>query len=164
MHIRPGRQSDIEPLNEIYNYYIRETHFTFDLKEKTLNERTRWLSQFAPGTRHQLFVATVDERVVGYASSTQFRPKQAYETSVETSIYLHPDSHHRGVGTRLYETLFAALLPLDVHRAYAGITQPNAASAALHKKFGFVPLGTYREVGRKFGRYWSVDWFEKQLD
>ena len=24
-------------------------------------------------------------------------------------------------------------------------------------------VGTYREVGRKFGRYWDVAWYERRL-
>ena len=58
----------------------------------------------------------------------------------------------RGIGTRLYATLFEALAGEDVHRAYAAIVLPNPASVALHQRFGFGPVGTYSEIGRKFGR------------
>jgi phosphinothricin acetyltransferase len=51
----------------------------------------------------------------------------------------------------------------DLHRAYAGITLPNAVSVALHRRFGFEHVGTFREQGRKFDRYWDVAWFEKAL-
>ena len=50
-----------------------------------------------------------------------------------------------------------------MHRAYAGITLPNPASLALHRSFGFQRVGQYDEVGRKFGRFWSVEWLEKKL-
>jgi phosphinothricin acetyltransferase len=60
----------------------------------------------------------------------------------------------------LYEALLDALRVEDVHRAYAGLALPNPASVALHERFGFREIGTYREVGRKFGRYWSVRWYE----
>jgi phosphinothricin acetyltransferase len=85
-------------------------------------------------------------------------------TSVETSIYLAPEATGRGMGTDLYAALFAALAEEDLHRAYAGVTLPNTASVALHRKFGFRSIGVYREVGRKFGKYWDVEWFEKPLD
>jgi L-amino acid N-acyltransferase YncA len=51
----------------------------------------------------------------------------------------------------------------DLHRAYAGVALPNDASVALHERLGFRELGTYVEVGRKFGRYWDVLWFERSL-
>ncbi len=69
----------------------------------------------------------------------------------------------RGIGTLLYQALFDALADEGLHRAYAGIAQPNAASTALHERFGFRYVGTYREVGHKFGRWWDVAWHEKEL-
>ena len=101
--------------------------------------------------------------ILGYATSSPFRPKAAYATSVETSIYLAPDAGGRGIGTLLYKQLFDALATQDVHRAYAGITLPNEASVRIHERFGFRRIGVYEEVGRKFGRYYDVAWFEKRL-
>ncbi len=56
-----------------------------------------------------------------------------------------------------------ALRREKLHRAYAGITLPNPASIALHEGLGFRSIGVYDEVGRKFDRWWSVQWFEKAL-
>jgi phosphinothricin acetyltransferase len=108
-------------------------------------------------------VAVSDGRVIGYACSSRFRHKAAYETSVETSIYLAPESVGRGAGSRLYEELFETLEGDDVHRAYAGIALPNPASVALHERFGFKRVAHYTEQGRKFGRYWDVAWYERPL-
>ncbi|MFQ5843947.1 MAG: GNAT family N-acetyltransferase, partial [Planctomycetota bacterium] len=102
--------------------------------------------------------------VVGYACSTPFRPKPAYRTSVETTVYVAPAATGRGVGGRLYQALFDALAGEELHRAYAGIVPPNPASVALHRRFGFHEVGVAREVGHKLGRYWDVAWFEKGLD
>jgi phosphinothricin acetyltransferase len=52
----------------------------------------------------------------------------------------------------------------DIHRAYAGITLPNEASVRIHEAFGFRRVGTYAEVGRKFGKYWDVGLFLKDMD
>jgi phosphinothricin acetyltransferase len=101
--------------------------------------------------------------VIGYASSSRFRTKAAYDTSVETSVYLAPDAVGRGVGSLLYEKLFKALEGEDAHRAYAGIALPNPASIGLHERFGFKRAGHFTEQGRKFGRYWDVAWYEKPL-
>ncbi len=105
----------------------------------------------------------VDDRVLGYASSSPFRPKAAYETSVEASIYLASDATGLGIGTALYSRLFEELAGEDVRRALGGIALPNPASIALHARFGFTLVGTYTEQGRKFGRYWDVAWYEKGL-
>ncbi|WP_407552258.1 N-acetyltransferase family protein [Streptomyces sp. Pv4-95] len=104
-----------------------------------------------------------DSALLGYATSSAFRPKAAYATSVEVTVYCAPRAVGRGVGTLLYEALFEALAGEDVHRAYAGIALPNESSVRLHARFGFRHIGTYTEVGRKFGRYWDVAWYQKDL-
>jgi phosphinothricin acetyltransferase len=101
--------------------------------------------------------------VLGYAATGTFRAKQAYETTVEASVACSPDATGRGIGRRLYQALFAVMENEDVHRAVAGIAQPNPASNALHKRFGFVAIGTFTQVGRKFDKHWDVLWMEKKM-
>ncbi|MGW5428306.1 N-acetyltransferase family protein [Streptomyces sp. NPDC004059] len=165
VQVRPGVEEDLDALTAIYNHFVRETAITFDTAIFTPEERRPWLLSHPEDGPHRLKVATDAEsqRILGYATSSPYRPKPAYVTSVETSVYVAPDAGRRGVGTLLYEALFKALADEDVHRAYAGIAQPNEASERLHARFGFRYVGTYREVGRKFGRYWDVAWYEKEL-
>ncbi len=163
MLVRVGSEQDLEAINDIYNGYVKETHFTFDIEPITLEARREWLSHYTTTGRHRLLVATSDDIVVGFATSSRFRPKPAYETSVETSIYLAAEAVGRGAGSKLYTALFHALEGEDVHRAYAGISLPNPASIALHERFGFKRVAHFTEQGRKFGRYWDVAWFEKPL-
>ncbi len=161
--IRRAAQSDLSALLDIYNYYVLNTPVTFDIQPRTLTQRQEWLDRFAPTGRHQCFVADVDGRAVGYACSAKFKEKAAYETSIETSVYCAPDYVGRGIGRRLYQALFEALAGEDIHRAYSGITLPNEASAGLHRAVGFQHIGTQHEVGRKFGKFWDVAQFEREM-
>ncbi|NEC86362.1 GNAT family N-acetyltransferase [Streptomyces sp. SID12501] len=165
VQVRPGVEDDLVALTDLYNHYVRETPTTFDIKIFTPQERRPWLLSYPEDGPHRLMVATdVDsQRILGYATSGPFRAKPAYGTTVEVTVYLAPDAGGRGVGTLLYEALFEALSGEDVHRALAGVVPPNEASVRLHERFGFRYVGTYREVGRKFGRYWDVAWYEKEL-
>ncbi|MER6031968.1 N-acetyltransferase family protein [Streptomyces sp. NPDC001851] len=169
VQVRPGVEGDLNALTAIYNHYVRETAITFDTAIFTPEERRPWLLSHPEDGPYRLMVATETEpggdsqRILGYATSSPYRPKPAYVTSVEVSVYVAPDANRRGIGTLLYDALFEALADEDVHRAYAGIAQPNEASERLHTRFGFRYVGTYREVGRKFGRYWDVAWYEKPL-
>lgn len=166
VQVSPGEEADLPALTDIYNHYVRETAITFDVTPVTPGERRPWLLSHPEDGPHRLLVARdtlTGEGILGYATSSPFRPKAAYATSVETSIYLTPAAMGRGVGTLLYEQLFEALEAEDVHRAYAGVTLPNAASIRIHERFGFEQVGVYREVGRKFGVYHDVAWFEKRL-
>lgn len=161
--IRPATRTDLPRLTEIYNHYVVNTPVTFDLEPHAVENRVAWFAQFAPTGRHQLMVAEEDGTVMGYAGTTRFRAKAAYDPTVETTIYCSPDAISKGLGSRLYAALFDALAGEDVHRIVAGYTLPNAASAALHKRFGFQPVGVFHDVGRKFGRYWDVAWSERPL-
>jgi phosphinothricin acetyltransferase len=163
VEIRSALPGDLPGLTEIYNHYVRETPITFDVRPHRAEERRAWLEGFAGEGRHRLFVAERAQRVVGYACSQRFRSKAAYDTSVETTVYLDPAATGAGIGGRLYTALFDALAREDVHRALAGITLPNPASIALHKSFGFTPVGVFREVGYKLGRHWDVQWFERAM-
>ncbi|MET7798734.1 GNAT family N-acetyltransferase [Streptomyces decoyicus] len=191
VQVRAGTEADLPALTDLYNHYIRETCITFDLEPFTPDQRRPWLLAYPQDGPHRLLVAReVTDRaknphngpesdphagpaegpgtagegaLLGYATSSTFRPKAAYAPSVEVTAYCAPHAVGRGIGTLLYTALFEALANEDVHRAYAGITQPNEASARLHTRFGFRHIGTYTEVGRKFGRYWDVAWYQKDL-
>ena len=131
--IRDARDADISALVDLYNQYILNTPITFDLSPHTVEQRRQsWFCHYKPTGRHRLLVAERDQQVIGYASSSQFATKAAYDTSVETSIYLAPECLGMGVGSHLYAALFQALATEDVHCAYAGITLPNDASVAIH--------------------------------
>lgn len=162
--IRRATDDDLPALTDIYNYYVRTTPISFDIEPRTVEQRREWLRQFSESGRHQCFVAVEDGVTIGWASSGKLKDRAAYDTSIETSVYLAPTHHGKGLGRRLYETLFAALKDCDIHRAHAGITLPNDASVALHKSFGFRLIGTQHEVGRKFGRFWDVALLEKAMD
>jgi phosphinothricin acetyltransferase len=163
VEVRPATANDLAALNDIYNQYVTEAHYTFDVEPMTMETRREWFTHYGTTGRHRLMVAVSEGRAIGYASNSSFRPKAAYETSVETTVYLAHESVGRGAGSRLYEVLFRHLEREDVHRAYAGIALPNPASIALHERFGFKRVAHFTEQGRKFGRYWDVAWYEKPI-
>jgi phosphinothricin acetyltransferase len=162
--IRPAALDDLPALTDIYNHYIVHTPITFDLETLTAAGRRAWFDDHRGSGRHRLLVAVdVNGQCLGYASSSRWRPKAAYDTTVEATVYCHPDARGRGCGTALYEALFAALDGEDVHAIVAGVSLPNAASVSLHEKFGFRQVGVFHAVGRKFDRFWDVAWFERSL-
>jgi phosphinothricin acetyltransferase len=162
-NVRDATPADLKRLVAIYNHYVEHTPTTFDDELYTEETRRPWFEGFAPSGPHRLFVAEEFGTPVGWAASREFRPKAAYATTVETSVYLDHAATGRGLGARLYSALFAALGDEDLHRAVAGVTLPNDASVALHERFGFAHIGRFGEVGRKFGRYHDVLWMEKPL-
>lgn len=161
--VRRAVRDDAAAINAVYNPYIRDTCITFETIEHIESQRRAWLAERAGNPRHPVLVAESGGRVVGFANAAPFDPRGAYETSVKVSIFVEQGRHRAGVGRALYSALFAILAEEDVHRAYALITAPNPPSVALHERFGFRHISTLSEVGRKFGRYCDVMWFEKRF-
>ena len=161
--IRIATHRDLPQLTEIYNHYVIHTTITFDLEPFAVEGRQAWFDAHLTDPRHRLFAAEEGGRVVGYASTSRFRQKAAYDTTVEASVYCSPTAVGKGIGGALYQTLFASIAGEDINRIVAGVTLPNEMSIALHRRFGFTPVGTFSANGRKFGRYWDVAWFERPL-
>lgn len=146
----------------MYNHYVLHSACTFEVAPVAVAERSEWLDSHARGGRYRLLIASDGEdRALGWATTSVFRPRAAYETTVEASVYCDPGSLGLGIGSSLYRALFEAIEHEDIERVVAGVTQPNAPSIALHERFGFRVVGTFSSVGRKFGRYWDVTWLER---
>jgi phosphinothricin acetyltransferase len=163
VEIRHAAADDLPALTGIYNHYVEHSPATFDIEPFSVEARRSWFRHYAPTGAHRLVVAVDGSAVIGYASSSQFRQKAAYDPSIEVTVYLSPDATGCGIGSTLYRRLFADLASEPLHRAYAAITLPNPASVALHRRFGFAEIGTMTEVGRKFDRWWDVLWMERPL-
>ncbi len=166
MHItlRPAVSDDASGINAIYNPFIRDSAATFETTEYSEAARRRWLADRRGDPRYPVIIGVdAQGRILGFASASAFDPRAAYETSVKVSVFAAPAGQGRGLGGTLYKALFEALAGADIHRAYALIVTPNPASVALHEGVGFAHVATLSEVGRKFGRFHDVMWFEKRL-
>lgn len=162
--VRPAHADDLPRLVEIYNHYVATSHVTFDTDPFTPRSRQAWFDAYSPVGPHRLLVAEDGGVLAGYASSSPLRPKPAYRSSVETTVYVAPGLTGRGTGRALYSALLGHLAASgEVHRAYGIIALPNAASIALHERLGFRRVATLSEAGYKFDRYWDVCWYEKPI-
>ncbi len=161
--VRAAEARDMARLNDIYNHYIVNTAISFDVEPWSLEKRSEWFEHYATTGRHRLLVAEAGDLVLGYASTSPFQPRRAYETTVEMSVVCAPEAVGLGIGQLMYEHLFDAVRGEDIHLAVALITLPNAGSCGLHERFGFTRLCILQEVGRKFDQYWDVVWYEKKL-
>src|SRR6185436_9187994 len=98
--VRQAEPGDLPQLTDVYNHYVKTSPATFDLEPVSLERRREWMSRYADTGPHRLLVATVEGVIAGYATTGQLREKPGYLTSVETTVYVHPDRHGRGIGTR----------------------------------------------------------------
>ncbi len=159
--VRDATTDDAAACSAIYAPYVLDTAITFESEPPDAAEFAERISRAA--ARYAWLVLEDDGRVVGYAYGGSFRERAAYRFVCEVSVYLEPGSRRSGGGRALYEALLPRLAQRGYRRATAGMTLPNAASVRLHRALGFEPVGTYRRVGWKQGRWHDVAWVQRDI-
>ena len=160
--ITAGTEDDLSAIVGILNYSAANSIAHFDTRPVSVAERRDWFDRFSATGPYRLVVARRGDQVLGYACSQRYRDHEAFRETVEVSIALDVSSRGQGVGSALYRALFESLaLEPSVHVALAGIAMPNDASVALHRKFGFTEVGTFREYAIKNGQYISSVWMQR---
>lgn len=157
--IRPVRVSDSEAVAAIYNLFIRDTVVTFEETPVDAAEMARRIENVT--AKLPWLVSEQEGVVAGYAYATAWKARSAYRFAVETTIYMAPAFAGRGLGTTLYRTLLEELERGGTHCVVGGVALPNPASVALHERLGFQPIGTFREVGWKLGRWVDVGYWQR---
>ena len=159
--IRLATEDDAEAVAAIYRPYVESTVISFETEAPTADEmQGRMRGVLA---RFPWLIFEEGGRPVGYAYASPHHVRAAYQWAVDTAVYIDRAFHRKGVGRRLYGALFPMLVRQGLVHAYAGITLPNASSVGLHEALGFVPVGIYRNVGFKLGRWHDVGWWSLAL-
>ena len=160
--IRPATAADAAAIINIYNHYIATTTISFEenpVSEKEMAQRIQDVTANMPW-----YVEEQDGEVVGYAYATPWRVRSAYRFSVESTVYVSPEHPRKGIGARLYQVLIDDLRSRGIHVVLGGIAQPNAASVALHERFGFEKVAHFKDVGRKFEQWVDVAYWELRMN
>jgi len=161
MIIRKVELRDAEEITAIYNHYIENTIITFEEEPITIDEMASRIETIS--SQYPYLVYEENGKVVGYAYATQWKTRSAYRYSAENTIYLHPDAKGKGIGSVLFQKFLMEIKNTNLHVLVGGIALPNAASVALHEKFGFKKIGQFEEIGFKFGKWIDVGYWELKL-
>ena len=137
--IRHANVEDSFAIAAIYNWYVVNTHFTFEEAQIEVKEISRRISK--ADAQSPWLVLMEDSQIVGYACAVPWKLRTAYRYSRETSIYLQHSKFGKGRGSKLYQQLIDEIRKTPIHVLIAGIAQPNAAGVALHEKMGFRKIG-----------------------
>ncbi len=159
---RLAELADAEAIRTIYNHYVSNTTVTFDMVPRSKQQQETWLAERS-GALAVIVAQNEAAEVVGFASLSPYKPRPAYRTSVENSVYVAPGSMRQGVGTLLMQRLIEVAADHGYHAMMARIADANPASMALHEANGFELVGIEREVGRKFNRWLDVAVMQRLL-
>ena len=160
MTVRAASAEDAAAIAAVYAPHVEASYASFEEVAPTATELGR---RMADPPALPWLVAERAGTVVGFAYAAHHRVRPAYRWSCDLSVYLAADATGAGVGTALYARLIPLVRQLGHVSAYAAIALPNDASVALHRAQGFVPLGTFRDVGFKRGEWRDVAWFHLPL-
>lgn len=160
--IRFARPEDGSAVAEIYRPYVANTAISFEQMPPSAAEMGERI--VATIATCPFLVFEEQGEILGYAYAGPHRARPAYRWSVDVTVYVASRVQRRGIGRRLYGELLDQLSQQGFHAAFAGITLPNASSVGLHEALGFRHLGTYHEVGFKFGRWHDVGWWRRALN
>jgi L-amino acid N-acyltransferase YncA len=158
MGLRKAELRDAAQIAEIYNYYIKNTHHTFETEPLSVEEMQKRIGEISGNYPYLVFEE--DGEILGYAYAAPFKLRQAYAYSAEASIYVKNDAKQKKIGTQLYVRLFDELAETEVHAIFAGIALPNDASVNFHERLGFEKVAHFKEVGYKLGRWIDVGYWE----
>ena len=158
---RADPEQDAAACLAIYAPFITDSVISFEATPPSLSEFAERIARYS--RTHEYLVAEEDGKVIGFAYGSPHRERAAYRWTAETSIYIDPDHHGRGIGKKLYERLLGLLRAQGIRTVLAGATLPNDASIALHRRCGFVQVGVLPSVGWKFDRWHDVAWLACDL-
>lgn len=161
MLTRQATLHDAAQIAEIYNYYILNTVVTFEMEVVDAQEMENRMATILE--KHNWLVLEDAKTLLGYAYYGPFRGRVAYNHTVESTIYLHPDYIGKGLGKPLYTEIIQNAAANNYKEIIGGIALPNAASEKLHNDLGFKKVGHFENVGLKFGRTIDVGFWQKTL-
>jgi len=154
MELRHATADDSEAIRSIYNIEVLGSTVTFDLVPRTPEEQLAWMDSH--GGAYPVIVAVEAGEVIGFSSLSPYRPRPAYSTTVEDSVYVAADYRGMGVGKALVSEVVTLGAAHGFHSVIARIVGHHDASIALHASCGFGLVGIEREIGRKFGTWLDV--------
>jgi phosphinothricin acetyltransferase len=151
---RKAESKDLPAITDIYNEAILHTTATFDTQTKTVDEQKPWFDKH--GDKYPIIVALEGEKVIGWASMSQWSDRCAYASTAEASLYVKEGYRGEGVGRQLSVAILKAAKEAGLHTAITRIAGDNKVSIKLAKSLGFQHIGVMREVGNKFGKLLDV--------
>jgi L-amino acid N-acyltransferase YncA len=158
VHIRKAEITDLPKIIAIYNQAVPTRRSTANTIPWTVESRTAWFFDHEPD-KHPIFVAEVDDQVVGWCSLSIYRPGRfALRFTAEISYYIKSNYHRRGIGQTLIRHVIMVCPSLNIKNIIAVIIDRNESSRKLLEKLGFNQWAYLPRVldfdGQEFGEYY----------
>lgn len=166
--IKTVNESDADELLKIYAPYVQNTAITFEYNVPGIAEfKSRIMNTLK---KYPYLKAVRDGEIIGYAYLGEFKERDAYIHSAETSIYVKQKERRSGAGRAMYEAIEKTAKMQNILNLNACIGVPRIEdehltldSVKFHEKMGYTLVGKFNFSGYKFGTWYDMIWMEKML-
>ena len=152
MTIRPYKTEDTQAILEIINHNILHSTSLYDYSVRTIEQQKAILEdKIKKG--FPVIVAEKEGEILGFGMYSEFRFREAYQFTVEHSVYVAANHLGKGIGKSLLSELIVLAKTQKLHTMIGVIDSENQNSIAFHEQFGFKIVGVIKESGYKFDRW-----------
>ena len=152
LELRPYHPTDVAAIVAIVNFNILNSTALYDYEPRTEQaQQAVFEEKLQKG--FPIWVATIGNELVGFGYYSEFRFKEAYQYTVEHSVYVSPDYYGKGIGKALLLQLIQIAKTQGKHTLIAVIDSENQGSIKFHEQFGFTTVGVLKQTGFKFDRW-----------
>lgn len=152
INIRPYKTEDTQSILDIINHSILHSTALYDYNCRTFEQQKSILEEKI-NKNFPVIVAEIEGKVVGFGMYSEFRFREAYQYTVEHSVYIDEQFQGKGIGKLLLARLIELAKEKNLHTMIAVIDSENTESILFHEKFGFKTVGIINESGYKFNRW-----------
>lgn len=169
IEIRPVSPDDACEILEIYRPYVENTAITFECRVPDVTEFRHRIESTLE--KYPYIVAVRSGEIVGYAYAGPFKPRAAYDWSVETSVYVKMEEKGKGIGGLLYKELEERLRNMGIRNvcaciAFASVEDEHLDNNSLffHEHIGYSLCAHFHKCANKFGKWYDMVWVEKAIN
>jgi phosphinothricin acetyltransferase len=156
---RRASHDDAPSIARIYNEGIDDRLGTFETRHRSADEVRAWFD----GRHPIVVVESPAGGVVGFASTSSYRPRECYAGIAEFSVYVARASRGQGAGRLAIAALIDAAEAAGFWKLLSRVFVENTASRRLLASVGFREVGVYRRHARLDGRWRDVVIVERLL-
>jgi len=158
MDTRIATLDDAAALARIYNEGIEDRIATFETRPRSAEDIRTWFD----GT-HPIVVVVDEGRVVAFASTSTYRPRECYAGVAEVSVYVARAARGKGAGTIALGALMDTARQAGFWKLVSRVFPENAPSRALLRRLDFREVGVYQNHARLDGVWKDVVIVERWL-
>lgn len=158
MKTRVATPADAAVIARIYNEGIDDRVATFETRLRAPDDVAGWFDG-----KHPVVVVEDGDRVIAFAATSTYRPRDCYAGIAEFSVYAGRESRGRGAGRLAMEALETAAAAAGFWKLVSRVFVENDASRSLLRSIGFREVGTYERHAQLDGQWRDVVIVEKLI-